>query len=151
MEEQQNQATAEVSVDNDASQLYDAIKSAIENPSEITVATFVLLVPKAMELVEAIPNLSGTEKKKLVIDVLARLVADLPIQDEVKATILSFIENQLPTVIDIVVNSSIGEYAINVVEEVEQGAKNCFAKCFPRNTSTEKQRVLRKSRQPVKK
>jgi len=82
-----------------------------------------------MELAETIPNLSGPEKKALVLDVLARLIDELPMQDDDKALLKTLILTVIPSTIDVIVSSSLGQFALNLYEQAEEEVAGCFAKC----------------------
>ncbi len=83
-------------------------------------------VVRIMTLVEQQKNLSGFEKKAVVIEVLTRLVDDTnKLNSESKAALKSIIKIVVPGVIETIVAASKGLIAVN--KKVEESVKKC---CF---------------------
>lgn len=118
------------------------MKAAIAN-RKVNLSTFMLLVPRCMEIVEKIPTLTGPEKKALVLEVLARLVEELPIDEEDKQSLKLIVTTVVPVVVDTIVSSALGQFAINVVEEIEEEVTGCFAKCSKKKDAEAASRRIR--------
>ncbi len=85
--------------------LYDQVLSHIRS-KQIKVRDLVVIATKAMELVQKVPELTGSERKNIVIDVVVKIVDDSNLlSGEDEAAALMFIEMTLPTLIDTVVNA----------------------------------------------
>lgn len=68
-----------------------------------------------MQAVEKYPELSGADKKDLVIIVLKRLVEEFDIGESEGEIIDILIDNAMPIVIDLVVSASKGELGLNKI------------------------------------
>lgn len=78
-----------------------------------------------MQIVEQYPQLTGSDKKQLVIRLAHKVVADLDgIEDEDRANYQLAIDLLLPSAIDLIVSASKGAYQLG-----EQLTAKCFAKC----------------------
>ena len=85
-------------------------------------------VVRIMTLVEQQKNLSGFEKKAVVIEVLTRLVDDTnKLSSESKAALKSIIKIVVPGVIETIVAATKGLISVN--KKVEESVKKCFF-CF---------------------
>ena len=83
-------------------------------------------VVRIMTLVEQQKNLSGFEKKAVVIEVLTRLVDDTnKLNSESKSALKSIIKIVVPGLIETIVAASKGLIAVN--KKVEESVKKC---CF---------------------
>jgi hypothetical protein len=83
-------------------------------------------VVRIMTLVDQQKNLSGFEKKAVVIEVLTRLVDDTnKLNSESKAALKSIIKIVVPGVIETIVAATKGLIAVN--KKVEESVKKC---CF---------------------
>lgn len=122
--------------------IYDGIKGMIANKT-FSSATFMLLIPRCMELAESLPKLTGLEKKALVIEVLGKLIDELPMQDDDKKLLRMLILTVIPSTIDLIVSSSLGQFAINLYEEAEQEVTSCFARCSKKDTVPRQRQVKR--------
>lgn len=128
--------------------VFENIKASIVGKS-FNVTTFMLLIPRCMEAVEDFPELTGAEKKALVLDVLSKLIDEIPLKDEDRALLKTLILNVIPTVIDTVVASSLGQFALNIYEEVEEEVKAHCGPCFKKQTQTAKAKSLRRQSKHV--
>lgn len=126
--------------------VYDGIKGMIASKT-FSSATFMLLIPRCMELAETLPELTGHEKKALVLEVLSKLIDELPMQDDDKQLLKMLLITVIPSTIDLIVSSSLGQFALNLYEQAEQEVTSCFAKCSkkqPATVSRQQRRLLRK-------
>lgn len=106
-------------------QVYEKIKHMIVNTT-FTSANWISLVVMAMELVEALPKLKGVEKRNLVVDLVTRLVQEVPMPEHDRILLTSLLQSALPAIIDTIVQGSLGQLAINLAQDA---AASCFAKC----------------------
>lgn len=109
-------------------QVYDKIKQMILNKT-FTSANWISLVVMAMELVEALPKLKGVEKRNLVVDLVTRLVQEVPMPEHDRILLTSLLASSLPPIIDTIVQGSLGQLAINVVQDAHDATKKCLARC----------------------
>ena len=109
-------------------QVYDKIKGMIVNKT-FTLGNWIILVTMCMEVVEVVPILHGVEKRNLVVDLIAKLITEIPMSDEDRSAVAVLIRTSLPSIIDVIVQGTLGQLAVNLAEKVEEGAKKCFARC----------------------
>ena len=107
---------------------YDKIKAMIVNRT-FSASNWITLVTLAMEVVEALPNLKGIEKRNLVVDLVTRLVSEIPMPQQDRELVAALLHSALPSIIDAIVQGTLGQLAVNAVEQAHEGAKRCFAKC----------------------
>ena len=79
----------------------------------LNAGTIITLAVRAMELVEKLPQLSGSEKKGIVIEVVKLMVDETDLSDEDNAKIDVIIDTTLPIAIDLIVAASRGLVDIN--------------------------------------
>jgi hypothetical protein len=104
--------------------VYDNIKKMIVNKT-IDIQTILILLPTVMIQVGRFVNLTGLQKKDMVIQIITKLLDEFKPDDETYALILTFIKNQLPYVIEIIYQSSIGSYIYKKI----QSWTSCWACC----------------------
>lgn len=109
-------------------QVYDQLSKMIKG-RKFTAVNWVILVPMAMELAETVPNLQGHEKRAIVVDLLIKLIGELDMSPEDRVIIMSVVRTSLPALIDTICDGALGKFAINVAEQIEEGARRCWAKC----------------------
>jgi len=49
--------------------------------------------------------------------------------DEDRAAVQAILKSALPAIINVIVQGTLGELAINLAEKVKEGATKCFARC----------------------
>lgn len=99
-----------------ANMLYDNLKDSVQSV-KLTPLNITAIIVSAMQLVEKIPNLSGKDKKNLVLHVLQRYNNDFPSDNPISM-------NMLPSFIDMAVSLDRKEVTIKIDK---QGCLNC---CF---------------------
>ena len=104
-------------------QLYDSLADII-NGKEIETSDIVSLTINLMKIIETYPNISGKEKKNIVISTLERFV-EHNMKGEEKVNVLTFIKVFLPEVIDSLI--SVDKKAIAI--KIKKGLQNCFLCC----------------------
>lgn len=108
--------------------VYDKIKGMIAN-KEFNLANWVSLVTLSMEVVEVVPNMHGLQKRDLVVDLIAKLVTEIPMSDSDRTLVASLVRTTLPSMIDALVQGSLGQIAINLAAKAEEHVTKCWAKC----------------------
>lgn len=105
-------------------QAYDAIREQIDLKT-FKAADLLKFATLAMRLAEKYPQLSGPDKKDLVIRLAKRLVSEIPdLAADDLSVLESAIELVLPSAIDYIIAASKGQLDLNVV-------KQQFSGCFP--------------------
>lgn len=109
-------------VDAAVNQVYDNIKSMIVN-KQFNASSFVTIVTMVMQLLTQFPQLTGPQKKNVAIQVITRLVQEIPIPGIDQPTAALLINTTLSTMIDAVIAAANGQFNFTqIVEEV----KGCF-------------------------
>lgn len=108
--------------------VYDKMKHMIVN-KEFNLGNWVNLVTLTMEVVEVVPGLHGIQKRDLVVDLIAKLVTEIPMSETDRALVSGLVKTMLPGIIDAIVQSSLGEIALNIAEKAEEHITKCWAHC----------------------
>ena len=95
--------------------VYTNIKDLVVN-KQLDVQTIIILVPTIMEQVGAFSNLSGLQKKDMVIQIIQKLLTDFQPSNENAQIILTFISAQLPYIIEVIYQSALGNYIYDKVQ-----------------------------------
>lgn len=104
--------------------LYQQISTMIGD-KKVTSASIVSILLSAMQIVEKYKEISGEEKKSLVLKVL-KMVIDDTVDDQIEATNLKLlVDITLPAVIDMLVSVDKKELQI----KMQQGFKKIFSCC----------------------
>lgn len=107
--------------------LYKRLKRAIKG-QKIDESTMVLIAAKAMNLAELFTEMTGPEKKLLVIDIVTKLVRkETSLSKEAKNYLLTFIELSLPSIIDSLVEAHKQKLLQKSVKNVGK-SMGCFGK-----------------------
>ena len=100
-------------------QAYDQVTQQIKS-RQFRAADIVPFAVLAMQIVEKFPNLSGPDKKDLVIRLAQRLVDDYVPQKE-EEIVRAAVDALLPAVIDQIVAASKGQLKLNLAK-----VRGCF-------------------------
>lgn len=98
--------------EEDIKKIYNGVKKSF-NEKTITTANVVVLAVQAMQLVEKLPNLAGSDKKNIVIQVVKLIVDEFELDADTKAAIHLIIDTTLPMTIDLIVSASRGAFGLN--------------------------------------
>ena len=107
----------------------EAYKHCLEKLSEelskqnidVTPETISNIVGIAMEIVEA-SHLKGEDQKKLVNEIIRKIVTDAPINDEKEKLLLDMIDSGVVShMIDLVVSATKGELNVNAAKKAASG------------------------------
>jgi len=101
-----------MSADQYVQQIYDNIKAAYE-ANQIDGGSVVNITINTMELVEVLPNLSGPDKKALVIRVVKMLIDNSELDPTLKGSLDMIVQLTLPTIIDAIVAATKNGFDLN--------------------------------------
>ena len=115
--------------------LYDQIKERIVL-KDIKASNAMLLLTFTMAAVEKQKQLSGPEKKEVVVSLVGRLVGEIPGDIEDKLALQAAVELILPPLIDTLVAATRGKLDLNKdgvvsADEVAQSSAGLWRTCFP--------------------
>lgn len=108
--------------------IYNDVKNGIVKKSFEGSDILAILV-NTMQLTEKYRDegekLSGRMKKTIVLQVISRVVADLPIEGEIKKKVEFFVDFLMPVTIDLIVAASKSQIAINVKKKFKEKCLCC--------------------------
>lgn len=109
---------------------YELLKARIDK-KKISADDVVIFAVQGMQVVERYPQLSGAEKKQLVLDLSKQVVSDLKMIDESKRDAINLaIDMLLPTMIDQIIAATRGELDINkIVGRCGAGIRKLISSC----------------------
>ena len=85
--------------------IYNEVLEGIHTKS-VDPSDLVVISTSAMQIVQKYPNLTGSDKKRLVIDVMSKLVSESDlVSEEQQEDAQAFLQHALPNMIDTVVNA----------------------------------------------
>lgn len=105
--------------------VYDNIKKMIVD-RKVDIQTILILLPTIMIQVGRFVNLTGLQKKDMAIQIITKLIDEFKPEDEVYELLLVFVKTQLPYVIEIIYQSSVGSY---IYKKIQSGWTSCFMCC----------------------
>lgn len=105
--------------------VYDNIKAMIVD-KQINIQVILILLPTIMIQVGRFVNLTGLQKKDMVIQIITKLLEEFKPENDTYELILTFIKVQLPYVIEIIYQSSVGSY---IFKKIQSGWTSCWACC----------------------
>lgn len=105
--------------------LYDQLKKAIVN-KKITTSSIVIIASQAMEIVQQYPDLTGAQKKDIVLGLLHRLVDDSKIDDDEKKAVKDAIDTTVSVSIDLIKLAYHRKLHLGKVKKVYQVIKKLF-------------------------
>ena len=115
----------ENSILNNLNEMKNYVKSTIGVSGKITLINVVLILNNLMHVVEKYNNLSGSQKKMLVLDTLKSSINDqfgnTPEEILEKQMMLMLIDNTVPSLIDTLVSSINGE-----IKFIKNKENKCF-------------------------
>lgn len=127
-------------------EVYAKVKELV-GQKEFNAGNWITLLMMCMEMVETVPHLTGKEKRALVVDLLTKLIHEIPMPENDRALIEGLLSSCLPAIIDTICESSLGHYAINLAD---QAHATCSAWCGLKPTSTRSTRSAGKARKARK-
>lgn len=105
--------------------VYDNIKGMVVD-KQLNIQVILILLPTIMIQVGRFVNLTGLQKKDMVIQIITKLLEEFKPENEIYELILTFIKVQLPYVIEIIYQSSVGSY---IFKKIQSGWTSCWTCC----------------------
>jgi hypothetical protein len=102
------------------------VKAAIAG-RHFTANTFISLVTLVMQFVEKSLNATGPEKKQVAMNVIGKLVQEIPMEDSHREIVLTIVNTTLPKIIDFIISAANGEFDFSKVATMW---KSMFPCCF---------------------
>lgn len=106
--------------------VYDKVKEMITH-KQVTIANVIGIVTLAMQMVQQFAGVSGTDKKKIVISVVHRLLNEIPMDEADKFAIQVLVDVTLDKTIDFVVGIANGD--IDLLGVMEETVTRCKIMC----------------------
>lgn len=106
--------------------VYDELRGMITH-KQVGIANIISIVTLAMQLVQQFAGVSGSDKKKIVINVINRVVDEIPMSPADKAAVQAIVATTLDKTIDFVVAVASGE--IDLLGLVEENVARCKLMC----------------------
>lgn len=112
-------------IDEVTKTVHEEVKKSIVN-KQFTAANFVVLVTLVMQIVEKFPTLSGSDKKVIAVQVIKRLIMEIPMPEGDKAAIELIVETTLSKTIDFIIAAASGEFDFGKLVTQMQALFPCF-------------------------
>ena len=106
--------------------MYTLLKNAIVDKT-INASSIMGLVASAMKVVQGFPELIGPEKKDIVINLIRRVISDLPLDELDRENIKMFIDFTLPSVIDNIISATKGNFFGKIKDKAKSKGWSCCA------------------------
>ena len=110
--------------DSNVKALYNQLNNLLHG-QKLTSSNIVTITLHLMQFVEKYPNIKGSQRKKIVIQVLKQFVADKVDDPTEEENILLIIQMTIPSLIDTIISVDKGEIAIKTKKCCES-----FFTCF---------------------
>ena len=111
--------------------VYEAVDEVLQD-KKITISDIIFVAKRAMEIVETFKEITGEQKKSLVLSVLRKYVHETVNNTKRRNEMINVINTVLPGTIDVIILASKGEIDINPAQ-FSSGLFSCFKvlfKCF---------------------
>jgi len=111
--------------------VYQAVDEVLED-NKITISDIIFVAKRAMEIVETFKDITGEQKKSLVLSVLRKYVHKTVNSTKKRDDMLNVINTVLPGTIDVIILASKGGVDINPAQ-FSSGLLSCFKilfRCF---------------------
>lgn len=82
----------------------------------LDIKSIVILVPSIMMQVARFANITGLQKKELVVQLLQKLLGEFKPEGDTEQMVLLFVQNQLPHVIEVIYQASKGKYIFKKIQ-----------------------------------
>jgi hypothetical protein len=114
---------------------YEEVKRHI-TIKDVKPSNIMIMLTRAMSVVDRVKGLSGPEKKEVVVHLVRRLLDEIPGDSEEKGLLRAAVELILPPLIDTLVAASRGKLDLNsdgavTAGEVARVSAGCWKMCFP--------------------
>lgn len=111
--------------------IYDQVRASIVN-KQFGMNNIMSLVTIVMQAVGQAVALTGPEKKEVAMQVIRKLIAEIPLPDSERETISAIIEGTVSKAIDFIIMAANGQLDFGKMAEQ---FKTTFACCFKKNTA----------------
>ena len=118
---------------NVLNELYNYSKSVI-NTKTISSTTIIVLTNKLIQIVEKYKELTGSQKKMLVLDTLTKIINENIDDDLEKQELLTLITILLPKIIDTVVSAINGHMKFS--KDIKPSCFSSLFQCFSKKSTT---------------
>jgi hypothetical protein len=116
-------------------ELYIYSKSVI-NTKSISSITLITLANKLIQIVEKYKQLTGNQKKMLVLDTLTKIINENIDNEVEKQELLSLITTLLPKIIDTVISAINGD--MKFIKDIKPSCFSSVFQCFSKKSITTK-------------
>jgi hypothetical protein len=106
--------------------VYDELRAMITH-KQVTPEGIIGIATLAMQLVQQFAGVSGADKKKIVINVVTKLIDEIPMGDGPKAALKMVLNTTLDKTIDLIIGVASGE--IDLIGTVKDGVAQCKTMC----------------------
>lgn len=107
-------------------QVYNLVVETIDG--DVTPEDVAMLVAVTMRAAEDFHGKSGPEKKKLVLDVVQKVVEDLEIRDATREQLRLAVHLLAPGLVDTLISAAKGQFGLTH-EEIRRGCNRLFRCC----------------------
>lgn len=102
--------------------IYDRIRESIVN-KKVTLSNIMIIVSSAIKIIEEFTNLTGQEKKNIVITAIKRAIEEIPMSNNDRIAADLMIDSVLNRMIDVIIGVATGE--IDILGKIEIIADKC--------------------------
>lgn len=106
--------------------VYDQLKSMIQNKT-VNLSNIVNIASMAMQVIQQYTLVSGAQKKQVVMNVIGRLIAEIPMAESDRAILQSVVNVTLDKTIDLIIGIANGD--INIMKTIDDGVAWCKKTC----------------------
>ena len=101
---------------------------SIINKNGITNDNIMVITTNLMTAISKYENITGKDKKKIIIDLLKDTINNTVYDDGIKNLLQVIIDTIIPGSIDLIIDISKGKYDF---DKIQKNTKKCYNKCYP--------------------
>lgn len=101
---------------------------SIINKNRITNDNIMVITTNLMTAISKYENITGRDKKKIIIDLLKDTINNTVYDDGIKNLLQVIIDTIIPGSIDLIIDISKGKYDF---DKIQKNTKKCYNKCYP--------------------
>jgi hypothetical protein len=109
-----------------SNQVYDELRGMITH-KQVTPESIIGIVALAMQLVQQFAGVAGADKKKIVMNVITKLINEIPMEDGLRSTLQMILSTTVDKTIDLIIGVASGE--IDLIKIVQDGVAKCKLMC----------------------
>lgn len=106
--------------------VYDQLKSMIQNKT-VNLSNIVNIASMAMQVIQQYTIVTGSQKKQVVMNVIGRLISEIPMAESDRAILQSVVNVTLDKTIDLIIGIANGD--INIMKTIDDGVAWCKKTC----------------------